>query len=165
MIRAAATGRLDYRQAHSDDIVWRLKERLLLSEMERDILVDIGRIRHLQDVGTTVWPAGDRGDMYKAQYDRGSARISAIGQLIAPFLHWTDADRYKSEAQSLREEYIKKFGDPSAPENKARAARDMEALNRSNAAAQQKQSQEQDQRRQRDQQLQTARERRFRWRQ
>jgi hypothetical protein len=58
--------------------------------------------------------------------------------LLMPYAATDSKDQYKSEMESMREEYIRKFGDPSAPEAQAAAKRDMEAIKRRKLEAQQK---------------------------
>jgi hypothetical protein len=161
MVRAAATGRLDYSKADSNSGVWLMREKLMLLQLERDIIVDMRKLRHLQQVSTAIWPAGDtKGDMFKEHYERGNAHIEVIGKLQQPYIKWDTKDVYKSELRTLRDEYTKQFGDPSSPEARARNARDLESIKKSKLMAQQKAEAEMAATKRREAELQSIRNRR-----
>lgn len=137
MLRAAATGRLDYSAAESGNPVWLARERLVLRYVEREAMADLVKQRHLQHVTTAVWPAGGSGELWRDHYNAGRDQLMVLGELLFPWVEWDEKTRYKAELRELKDEYIKKFGDPSTPEAKAQEQRDMETLKRRAVAVQQ----------------------------
>jgi len=143
MIRAAALCRIDYAEAVSSDPVWLWRERMILDAVELEALVSFTAGKQLQQVATTVWPAGDqKGDMYKTHYDRGNEHLTSMGKLLFPYWKWDEKAYYKGEAEQMRAEYIAKFGDPSTPEAKAQAKKDEETLKRQQLMNDQRQKSE-----------------------
>lgn len=127
MVRAAATGRLDYSRADSNDWRWTLRERILLMEIERDYFVQVTERRQLQQAVTAVWPSGDtKGEMFKVHYDRANEHLQFMSRLLLPYLKWDENSQRKSEMAQMRAEYVAKFGDPSSPEVKKRIEKDAE---------------------------------------
>ena len=138
MIRAAATGRLNYKEAVSGDEIWLLKEQYVLDAIEVDMLISYTAGKQLQQVATAVWPSGDtKGELYKTNYERGNAHLKLIGQLSFPYWKWDEKAYYKSEMAQMRAEYIAKYGDPSTPEARAQAKKDEETVKRNALIAEQ----------------------------
>ena len=139
MIRAAATGRLDYSNADSNDAVWLLRERTMLSYSETEAFVELLKQRQLQQVSTAVWPTGDTsGDGWREHYNSGRDHLMQIGEALFPWLQWDEKDRLKSDVAQMRAEYIERFGDPSSPDAKEQDKRDREAVKRSQLDAAQR---------------------------
>lgn len=129
MIRAAASGRLNFENADSSNVLWLLRERLVIDELERDSLLQLTACRHLQQAATTVWPAGDeKGAIYNTHIKSSERYVKTMGRLLFPYVSLDDKTYYRSEVEQLKAEYAAKFGDPSSPEAKARAKADEEAL-------------------------------------
>jgi len=131
MIRASATGRLNYKDADSFDSRWLVRERLMLHDMERELKLALFKRKQLQQAATTVWPDVDGGqEVYQSHFNTSNGHLLTIGKTLFPYLVWDEKEYYKSELQRMREEYVSKFGDPSSPEAKARAKRDAESRKR-----------------------------------
>jgi len=162
MVRAAATGRLDYKEAVSLDPVWLLREQIMLDDVEQESLIQFTAGKQLQQVATTVWPAGDqKGDTYKLHYDRGNAHLQAMGKLLFPYWKWDEREYYKSEVDQLRAEYVAKYGELNTPEARAQLKRDEEALKRMQLQAEQKQKNDQAALQKRTQEIQRLRSKRI----
>lgn len=162
MIRAAVLGRLNYAEANSKSPAWLWRERLITNGVEEESLMRYVSGKHLQQVATTVWPAGDnKGDLFKTHYDRGNAHLQTIGQLLFPYWKWDEKAYYKSEVAQMREEYIAKFGDPSTPEARATAKKDEAALKRTQLLNEQRQQAELQALQKREQDIQRLRSKRI----
>jgi hypothetical protein len=140
MIRAAATGRIDYSKAESGSYVWRLREWLMLEETDRDALITFTMFKQLQQVATAGGPSpvDGKAELFTQHYERGNAHLQTLGQALFPYMKWDEKSYYKSELEGMRAEYVAKFGDPSTPEAKAQAKRDMEASKRQQLMNEQK---------------------------
>ena len=161
MVRAAATGRLDYREADSNSRKWKFKERLMLNDVEREHLNELSRLKQLQQVSTAIWPTwDDKGAMFHEHYKRGNEHLMDIGKRLVPYIEWGEGAYYKSEAAVMRAEYIKKFGDPSSPEALAQQRRDKEALRRHRVEVTQQAAADAEAQREREKTLQDLRTRR-----
>ena len=163
MIRAAADGRIDYRDADSRSPRWLLYEQLMLDVTETDQLNKFSELKHLQQAATAAWPAFDEeGKLWAQHYERGNEHVVDIGKRMFPYIDWDKDAHIKSEVESLREEYRRRFGDPSSPEAKAQAERDRMAIRKNKAATAQKAAAEAAATREREEKLRKLRESRNR---
>ena len=139
MIRAAASGRIDYSKADSDNALWRCRERIILYEIEREALLQSQICRHTQMVVSTVWPDGDnKGEIYKHHFDTGAKILESIETLLLPYDKRDKKEYYKEEMEKMRAEYTALYGDPSSPEAKAIARKDSIEMDRKRAEARRK---------------------------
>jgi len=163
MIRAAASGRLDYTCADSDDALWILKERMMLKEEERLSVLAMEKAKHLQMVATCQWPEGDKkGDIYKHHFSSGTKILESLEKLLLPYDKITEKEYYKREMEDMRKEYTRVFGDPSSPEAKARAQADSARILQQRAASKQKMLHEMETKRKQAQELSDIRNRKLR---
>ena len=139
MTKAAACGRLNFKEADSDDVRWILRERLVLNQLENDLLTELSRQKQMQFISTAVWPNwDDNGKIWNSHFDSGNEHLIEFGKGLMPYLSWDKKDQYKSEVADMRAEYVKKFGDPSSPAAKAQARKDSDALKQRRLEANQK---------------------------
>jgi hypothetical protein len=139
-IAAAATGRINFKEANSFDINWLAREQLLLGFVEREILKDVLQTRlTIEAAVASASPfTEDHVNIYETHYGRARESRDTIEKLVIPYIKQDSKDYYKTEMDTMREEYIRKFGDPSSPEAKEAAKRDMEAIKRRKLEAKQR---------------------------
>jgi hypothetical protein len=138
MIRAAASGRLDFGDADSDSIQWMVRERLILQEVERTAILELQKARHLQMAASTTWPDFDsKGEVYKHHFSVGKDLLADMENLLLPYDKVDKKEYYRREMDDLRAEYTATFGDPSSPEAQEQARRDSAALERQRVEAKQ----------------------------
>ena len=143
MIKAAATGKLNFESADSNDRLWLTKEKLILDAIEREDILRLLEVRHLQQAASSVWPAlDDKGELYGMHCDNATELAQGIASVLFPFEDWSEKGQRKRDIADMREEYVRRFGDPSTPEGKAAAAKDAERVEKMRAQAEQKQKAE-----------------------
>lgn len=137
MIRASATGCLDYSDADSTDDVWLAREGIMLRYAESAALIELMKLRQQQQIATSSWAGDTDGEVWRDHFNAGREHMLKVGALLFPWVSWDERKQRKNEIDELRDEYTKRFGDPSSPEAKEQDKRDKEALKRSQLDAKQ----------------------------
>ena len=163
MIRAAASGRVDYSKADSDSVRWLLKERMMILKTEREAKLQRSLSRHKQMTATTTWPADDKkGEIYKHHFELSSTILDNIESLLLPYDKMDKKEYNKREMKQMRAEYIAAYGDARCPEAKLQARKDSVELERQRAESRQKMTAEIEATQKRAEQLTALRDKRSR---
>jgi hypothetical protein len=119
MVRAAATGRIDYTQADSNDILWLTREKLVLEDLDRQISAEFGTSLNLyyavSAIGPSFWDKNMQ--IYREQMGHSAEVLQRVDKLMRP---WSaKADHWQSLMDHMREQYKSAFGrDPGSVETK-----------------------------------------------
>jgi hypothetical protein len=89
---------------------WRLREELILSEVERDILGEFHRALHLQEALSAQYAAGS--EIHNYYYERATKQYHAYANLMLPY----DKHEPTQSVQSLVNLWKQVYGDPDNPE-------------------------------------------------
>ena len=130
MVRASCDGRLNFREASSDDPRWMLRERLVLRQTERDLVLEALKVRQAYLLARSETPTEDDGTGRTSMGFADAAREyeKEIVQRLIPWEKKSTEQALKSEVASMRAEYERKFG-PLTKEKLAEIeAHDREAL-------------------------------------
>jgi hypothetical protein len=82
-VRAYATGFLTFKRADRQEERWKLKEEILLGELERDYLVDLNGMLHAEDVAAAQHVAGD--EVFSYYHNQAKERYNQTRGLIRPY--------------------------------------------------------------------------------
>jgi hypothetical protein len=89
---------------------WKLREELLLAEVERDIQVDLQQTLHLENVSAAQYSGGN--DIFEYYWGKARERFIRYSNLVLPYSKHSTV----STAQTLREAWTAAWGDPNDPE-------------------------------------------------
>jgi hypothetical protein len=123
MVQAAAAGRLNFKEADSNDIRWMLRERLVLDAVDREYAARLTAAKHLQhSAAASCWPLGDmEGKLYRSHGDEADTFFDGMSRLLMPWWRPDEKTALRDEADGMRREFTRVFGDPSSPEIKRKA--------------------------------------------
>lgn len=112
-VRAAASGRIDYKEANHRDTLWVVKENAILAEIEQESIRKLADFRHSQML--TLITAQLDTDALNRVNSILEDRFNYIGSLWMPWLKWSITDEDKQQAREEqavrdREEWEKAFG-------------------------------------------------------
>lgn len=125
IVQAAARGIVDFSKFDPFDRGWWLRLRLLLNEVESDNLQQMLVVQHRQHTAALEYTAG------KQTFDHHWKHASQIlATLTGMYFPWTGAKPLsrKEEYESLRGQWIERFGDPKDPAVQASVDRTVEFL-------------------------------------
>ena len=135
-VRAACQNVIDFRQARLLDPAWWRRYRIVLNGIAKEDDLELQRNIfnfHLALVGNS----GLTEDSFKSSQERARDTFFDIMGLLRPWEGMSAQARKKREVDSLREEYIKEFGDPSDPEFQRREQESLEVWRREREEEQQ----------------------------
>lgn len=121
---AAAAGRLDFSKADSNSPKWQTREALVLQAIERERKTALVAYKHIQHAAAAAsWPTGDtEGILYKRHCEKADELFFMLAGLAMPWKRWDYKSSMRSQAESLRADFVKLIGEPGSPEVKAIAA-------------------------------------------
>lgn len=128
MVRANATGRIDYKALNFQDINSHLVESYGLKHTENEIYENLLSMLISRDLARAVYapPWLTDNKYHNNALDSMINTYSKLGRLVAPWLDWTDtsADKIKrKELLSMVDRYKELVGDPDSPEMQEKIAR------------------------------------------
>lgn len=121
-IQAHKQGLLDFHRSHRLDERWRLKEELILGEVERDISAKLHEIIHLAEACAAQYVSAS---VFEHHYKRAAAEYDVIRGLLRPYV---TAASVRKDAAKYREIWEDAFGSLDDPEVQASINRTVELL-------------------------------------
>jgi len=110
-VRAYSKGLLTFKAIDRRDDRWKLREELILSELERDILLGIHRMLHAEDVAAAQYIAGN--DVFRYYHERAKKQYASVASLEQPYdkRDYQFSDE-KSTIDRMIDVWKQEFGDP-----------------------------------------------------
>ncbi|GAG25128.1 unnamed protein product, partial [marine sediment metagenome] len=109
-VRAFTKRYLAFSEVERQDERWRIREELLLAEVEREALGDMHRMLHRQETAAAQYEAGS--DVFRYYYDRARQQYDAFVKLFLPYMKVVST----KDLESLAALWKQVFGDPDDPE-------------------------------------------------
>jgi len=82
-VRAYYKGLLTFRESERKDDRWKLREELIMSEVERDVLLGLHSMLHAEDVGAAQYVAGN--DVFRYYHERAKKQYASFADLAQPY--------------------------------------------------------------------------------
>jgi len=105
-VRAYTRGLLKFTADERSDDRWRLKESIILSEVERDAVVQLNTMVHTAESAAAQYVSSD---VFRHHHDKAVKVYGKVRHLLQPYAHKSTG----ANAASLRDMWIKAFGDPN----------------------------------------------------
>ena len=127
VVKAAASGAIDFREADFLDPRWWNRFHILIKEFERSQYRELHRLLHMQScVFATTPDLSDDG--YKSCMEGAVEAFDNIVDLLLPWREDMEARRNQDDIRSARELWVNQWGDPDDPEVAEKIKRTAEAL-------------------------------------
>lgn len=120
-VRAYSKGLVTFKEEEREDIRWRLREEILLSEIERETLAKLHEMVHLAETSAAQYDSGNFDYHHKA----ANKQYHAYTKLMYPYGSGTKTVD-QNTVEDLITRWKSKYGDPEGPEVK----KTIEALKR-----------------------------------
>ena len=105
---------MSFTEEEQTDSRWRLREEILLSEVERDILAKLHEMVHLAEVSAAQYVEQK---VFEHHYKAANKQYHSFSRLVFPY--GTDSKTADaSTAEALFDIWKKEFGDPNSEEVK-----------------------------------------------
>lgn len=112
-IQAYKRGLLSFQRSTKEDERWRLKEEILLGEVERDLSVELHKILHEAESSAAQYVSQK---VFKHHYDRAEEQYNILRDLLRPYLgKRVDTD----DMRELIDAWEAEFGSLDDPEVQA----------------------------------------------
>lgn len=111
-IRAYTRGLVTFKSDEREDDRWKLREELLLSEVERDVLAKLHEVVHLAEVSAAQYVSQE---VFEHHYRAANKQYHSFSVLTYPFAT-DDKPIDQQTITALTDLWIKEFGDPDSPE-------------------------------------------------
>lgn len=110
-IRAYAKGLLNFSHLEQEDDRWRLREEILLAEVEREALAKLHEMIHLAEVSAAQYTEHNT---FEPHYKAAQKQYHAYSKLMYPF-GTDDRSIDKKLVDDLTSMWVNAFGDPDGP--------------------------------------------------
>jgi len=129
-VRAYAKGLVSLNEAERSDDRWKLREAVLLSEVEREALMQMHAMVHLEECSAAQYSGGN--DIFKYYRDQAREQYAGFVKLAMPYSKVASGIA-KSTMDTLADLWKETFGDPNDPEVAATIEKDIEAMKQGNS--------------------------------
>jgi len=116
-IRAYSRGLVTFTEEEKQDDRWKLREALMLGEVERDALISLHSMLHQQESAAAQYSGGN--DIFKHYRDRAREQYVHFAKLALPYERH-DNNLPQAGMDKLAEAWKELYGDPNDPEVAAR---------------------------------------------
>lgn len=108
-VRAYTKGVLKLSSEERQDSRWRLREELLLGEVERDIVGELRQMLHRTEIAAAQYSAG--GNIFKHHYEQATVHYVGYQKAMMPY-----DKSYEFDSKALIRAWNEVYGDPETPE-------------------------------------------------
>jgi len=109
--RAYTKGLLSFNKEERGDDRWRLREAIILSEVERDTVVRLDTMVHAAESAAAQYVDSN---VFKHHHDKAVSVYHKVRAMLQPYKYAMEMERGTEE--TLRQTWIDAFGDPDGPE-------------------------------------------------
>ena len=107
-VRAYTKGLVRFTEDERRDVRWRLREEILLAEVERELLAKLHEVVHLAESSAAQYVSQS---VFDHHYDAAKQQYHSFSQLMYPF-GTDDRPIDKAVFDTLSELWVREFGDP-----------------------------------------------------
>jgi hypothetical protein len=122
-VKAYSDGVIDFASSHRSDDRWKLREALVLSEVERKELVELERMLHDEDVHAAQYIAGN--SVFQYYWEQAQQRFNTTKRLRTPYLKQA---QQQDDPDRVAKLWSDAFGDPNDPDVRADVEKTIEIL-------------------------------------
>ena len=109
-VRAYTKGLVRFTEDEQQDCRWRLREEILLAEVEREVLAKLHEVVHLAESSAAQYVSQS---VFDHHYDAAKQQYHSFSQLMYPF--GTDEKSVdQATFDTLSELWVREFGDPES---------------------------------------------------